>query len=288
MKFLVLMPFDRQFDDVYVAIRNAVDTAFPEGRAACVRLDDLKRAGRIGDDLISELQTATVCIGDLTGNRPNVLWEVGYATALGKPLIAITQDSGDLPFDIRDVRTIRYERPFLDDSLHKSLAEALVETLRLPAPHAIGRRQHDVARLRTVAITGSTRVDPYKFRRRVHTVLAPFLAQPIEWLTGSFGQADELSIQYLIEHGRIPTVVASHESDVSSRVRTLLARHHLPLVNAEKEQLPTGLKPPSARDLLFLVRADFLVALWSGGSSGTREQLQWYEENQRDHAIAFI
>ena len=53
------------------------------------------------------------------------MWEVGFATALRKPLIAINRGSG-LPFDIKDVRTLSYDRT----SLSKTLRDPLVRTLK--------------------------------------------------------------------------------------------------------------------------------------------------------------
>ena len=34
-----------------------------------------------GFELVKELATASLCVGDLTGTKPNVMWEMGYAMA---------------------------------------------------------------------------------------------------------------------------------------------------------------------------------------------------------------
>jgi nucleoside 2-deoxyribosyltransferase len=91
-KCFVIMPFDPGFDDVYTFTKTSVESAVSMSPINCFRLDERKPAGRITDRLLSELQTATICIADLTGCRPNVMWEVGYAMALQKPIIIVTQN----------------------------------------------------------------------------------------------------------------------------------------------------------------------------------------------------
>jgi hypothetical protein len=39
---------------------------------------------------------------------PNVFYELGLAHAVGKPVILITQNTEDIPVDIRNIRYIQY------------------------------------------------------------------------------------------------------------------------------------------------------------------------------------
>jgi len=55
------------------------------------------------------IQQSRLCIADLTGRNPNVLYELGIAQTLGKPCILLTQDINDVPFDIRQYRVIQYD-----------------------------------------------------------------------------------------------------------------------------------------------------------------------------------
>jgi hypothetical protein len=77
MKCFVIMPFVKPFDDVYDAIKMAVAKAVAGETLTCWRLDEIRGAGRITDDLVAAIQHSDICIADLTGNNPNVLWEVG-------------------------------------------------------------------------------------------------------------------------------------------------------------------------------------------------------------------
>lgn len=129
------MPFGPEFEDVYEHIKMAVDLSNVDPRATCFRLDEHRPAGRITNRLISELRDATVCVADLTGARPNVMWELGYAMALNKPALLITQDPSDLAFDVKDMQCIVYERNRLTASLSVPLQRSLVDTVNhLPPP----------------------------------------------------------------------------------------------------------------------------------------------------------
>jgi hypothetical protein len=154
MKCFVIMPFAKEFGDVYATIRRAVETV-RGGSAQTFRLDEVKAAGRITDDLVRVNESA-ICIADLTGNNPNVMWEVGYAMALRKPVIFISQDVGSLPFDLSLMRTIQYARHSLAETLEGQLAEAFRETLGAFAlEREEATRPLPQASVLSVAVTGS-------------------------------------------------------------------------------------------------------------------------------------
>jgi hypothetical protein len=123
------MPFASEFDDVHATIKASVESASQAPPLRCFRLDESRPAGRITERLLQELKSASLCIADLTGSKPNVMWEVGYAMALGKPTILITQGEGDIPFDIRDMETLRYERSHLSETLGKPLKRVTIDTV---------------------------------------------------------------------------------------------------------------------------------------------------------------
>lgn len=107
MKCFVIMPYHEDFDDVYEAIVAAVSSA---GSIDCFRLDDRAAGGRVISKIEESIKTCDFCVADLSGGRPNVMWEIGYAMALDKPVILISQHEDQLPFDIQDVLRIAYER----------------------------------------------------------------------------------------------------------------------------------------------------------------------------------
>ena len=60
-------------------------------------------------DIWSAIKAAKIIIADCTGRNPNVFYEIGLAHAIGKKVVLITQSMDDIPFDLRQLRTIVYE-----------------------------------------------------------------------------------------------------------------------------------------------------------------------------------
>jgi tetratricopeptide (TPR) repeat protein len=107
----VMMPFQDEYDDVYLVIANAVQTTSQELSLSlsCGRADEFG-PGRITDQILAAIQDADIVIADLTGNNPNVMYELGFAHALKKPAIILNQDVHASPFDVKDLRQIVYDR----------------------------------------------------------------------------------------------------------------------------------------------------------------------------------
>jgi len=90
----VLMPFDRQFDDVYsLGIKDAVDKA----GALAERVDEqvFHREG-ILERIYNQIEIADLIIADMTGRSPNVFYEVGYAHAKKKLCVLLTKNADDI------------------------------------------------------------------------------------------------------------------------------------------------------------------------------------------------
>ena len=74
------------------------------------RADYTYLPGLIIDDIKKQIAEARVIIAEITPQNPNVYYEVGYADALNKPLILISdRKEGLKPFDVRAYRTIFYD-----------------------------------------------------------------------------------------------------------------------------------------------------------------------------------
>jgi len=288
MKCFVIMPFAKDFDDVYATARRAVSTV-REGQAQCFRLDEVKAAGRITDDLVRELNESAICIADLTGCNPNVMWEVGYAMALRKPVIFISQEVGSLPFDLRLMRTIPYQRHSLAVSLERQLAEAFRETLGAFAlEREDATRPLPQASVLSIAVTGSMEANRSRCLRRLETLLEPYLGNGVTWYCGSYGDVDEVTCEFLVKQEEKVVVVGYDAYDISETMLALVKAHTLPFVDAGREQLPKGLQGPTDRDVLFLTKADVIILLWNGESQGTREMIDWYRSNEKDHIVGFV
>src|SRR5439155_8230123 len=78
-------------------------------RLQVVRADDINRAGSFIKDILESLFSSFVVIADLTGQHPNVFYELGVRHALRPRTILIAQSLDDIPSDLREYRTIEYE-----------------------------------------------------------------------------------------------------------------------------------------------------------------------------------
>jgi hypothetical protein len=102
----VLMPFDPSFEDRYkLGIKGAV-SQFDDMIAE--RVDEQMYREGILERIYRQIEVADIIIADMTGQNPNVFYEVGYAHAKGKLCILLTADAGDIPFDLKHRRHIVY------------------------------------------------------------------------------------------------------------------------------------------------------------------------------------
>jgi hypothetical protein len=102
------MPFDREYDDTYFV---AMTYAAEKIKATCKRVDNTEFSGDIVEEIKRLIRVSIAVIVDLSGSKPNVLYEAGFAHALKKPTIHISSTPlSDLPFDIRNWNTIAYNR----------------------------------------------------------------------------------------------------------------------------------------------------------------------------------
>ena len=104
MHIAVMMPFKREFDPVYKAIKRACRAL----RIEALRVDEIYKPTKIMDDVYSTIVQSRLVICDLTDRNANVLYETGLAHALNNDVIMITQNMDDIPFDLRQFRVLRY------------------------------------------------------------------------------------------------------------------------------------------------------------------------------------
>jgi hypothetical protein len=122
----VLMPFDASFDDIYLV---GIKQACTDIGAYSERVDEQDYDGSVLERIYNQISKSDIVIADLTGKNPNVFYETGYAHALGKRVILLTQKANDIPFDLKHYPHIIYEgRIFeLKTALQKKLTWALTQ-----------------------------------------------------------------------------------------------------------------------------------------------------------------
>lgn len=285
---LVLMPFAEEFDPVFRTVQTAVQDALPDRAISCEWLKHVHAAGCITDDIVSGIEQASLCVADLTTNNPNVMWETGYAMAAGKPTILICQHVDALPFDLKVHRVLEYEHTDVS-VLVPTLAEAVRQTVSRHSIASVTHAEaHSVTSAPVIAVTGSTSVHQGRARRRIESLLQPYLAMNALWYCGSYGDADELAIEWLMENGQSVVAVGYNQFDYSTEVRKAIDVGRLPFLDASVESVPRGLSGPSERDTFFAAKADLVVLIWDGTSGGTGLLVDYYKKNAKSLLIGFV
>ncbi len=115
-----VMPYMPWSESVKTTIVNAADHCGFD----CEVTGDLPAPGGIVDQIWQGIRRADAVIVDITGNNPNVFYELGLAHALGKEVILLAQGDRDLPFDIKTTRYLQYDPKKLCE-LGKAVEDAL-------------------------------------------------------------------------------------------------------------------------------------------------------------------
>jgi hypothetical protein len=102
----VVMPFAREFDDVYIlGIRDVAEKL----GFVVQRGDDIEHNSGILETILKTIEHCSVVIADTTNQNPNVFYEIGHAHALSKPTVLISRAGETIPFDLRGINHISYQ-----------------------------------------------------------------------------------------------------------------------------------------------------------------------------------
>ena len=130
----VIMPFNEDFFALYEHMKETFKENFSFKNAG-----DLDNQRNILQDIVEGIHRASVVIADLTGLNANVFYELGLAHAMNKKVIILSQDIGELPFDIKSYRANEYSLKFnkvpdLIKELEKLLQGAIDGTIHFGNP----------------------------------------------------------------------------------------------------------------------------------------------------------
>ncbi len=129
----VMMPFAKPISDHYQLI---YEPAIRKAGLTPVRADnEIFGTGKIIDQVWSGINSAKVLIAELTNRNPNVFYELGLAHALEKPVVLISSNENDVPFDLQHIRVIYYDvnDPFWGNKLMEKVAENILSAIKNPA-----------------------------------------------------------------------------------------------------------------------------------------------------------
>jgi hypothetical protein len=135
----VVMPFAAPIGDYYQKI---YEPAIRKAGLRAVRADaDIFGTGKIMDQIWSGINAAKVLVAELTNRNPNVFYELGLAHALQKPVVLISSNEQDVPFDLKHIRVIYYDMsdPFWGAKLIEKVAENILSALTNPEEAVFAR-----------------------------------------------------------------------------------------------------------------------------------------------------
>lgn len=120
----VMMPFsdgkeypEGHFKKVYEQI---ITPAVVEAGYVPYRVDEDKICDSIINKIFEGIQNCEMSICDLSGNNPNVLYELGLRQAYDKPVVLIKDEKTKRVFDISGINTV----PYSSQRLYEDVLEA--------------------------------------------------------------------------------------------------------------------------------------------------------------------
>lgn len=146
----VMMPFDAWQDQYY---KELFSPAIKEAGMEPLRADELFSTGTVIEQIWEQIQKSKILLADLTGKNANVFYELGLAHAARKPVVFISANLDDIPFDLRHLRVITYD--FNDPFWGSKLKEKITAYLKnakddpeksIPRPFRLQEDQDKVGR----------------------------------------------------------------------------------------------------------------------------------------------
>jgi hypothetical protein len=106
-------------------LRHLVRKALDPLELDVIRADEDEYPGLITARTIKLIRNADLIVADLTGHNPNVFYEMAVAHGFQRPVVHIQQIGEVTPFDVRDMRILRYDMTDLDE-LERARAQLTV------------------------------------------------------------------------------------------------------------------------------------------------------------------
>lgn len=135
----VVMPFQ---DPVGAYYKTVYEPAIKKAGLRPVRADDdMFATGKIIDQIWSGIHAAKLLVAELTGRNANVFYELGLAHALQKPVVLVSSNEQDVPFDVHHIRVIYYDvyDPFWGEKLLLKIAENILSAIQNPGEAVLKR-----------------------------------------------------------------------------------------------------------------------------------------------------
>lgn len=123
-QIFVLTPFSSAETETFAVIRSTLLSAGFQ----VFRGDETKRSD-VFSHIIKSMLQSRIIVANINGRNPNVMYELGIAHMMNKPVILVAKLDGDLesiPFDLRAKNIVFYED---NDELENKLTTAVLQLI---------------------------------------------------------------------------------------------------------------------------------------------------------------
>ena len=142
-------------------------------------------------EVLSGIASAEVVVADMSQKNPNVFYEVGIAHSFKENVILLTQDTTDIPFDLRHLQHIQYEATESGlTTLTAKLKEAILRLQPEPPPTVPTSQETAVSSMTPVEVRHDLRRLLQDCRREWAESVVP---EQTEVLIERFGKDADLS-----------------------------------------------------------------------------------------------
>lgn len=105
---------------------NAIKRGAAQHGIEAVRVDEIEHSKKITDVILEKLRESRFLVCDISTERPNVYYELGFAHGIGKEVILVAREGTTLHFDIKDYNVIFYRSySDLESRVAKRIGEAI-------------------------------------------------------------------------------------------------------------------------------------------------------------------
>lgn len=121
--FVIMQLGNEDLDHTY---EYAIKPAIIGNKLECVRVDEISHTEKVDQMILDKISESILIVADLTNNRPNCYYEVGYAHSLGKKVIIVAKEGAERHFDISTYKWTMYrDYQDLKKKLEKEIKEAI-------------------------------------------------------------------------------------------------------------------------------------------------------------------